>query len=64
MKKLKVADSKSLYRDDETGAIINSDKEGYNKYMAQKVYREDQKVELDNLRSELDELKRLINKIT
>ena len=47
---------KHLFRDENTGAIINNDKAGYAKYMALKEKKSLEKRELDDLRKELDEI--------
>lgn len=52
--------SNTLYRDKSTGAIINFDSAEYNSYMKQKKIRMNEKVELDNLRKDIDEIKSLL----
>ena len=54
---------KHLFRDENTGAIINDDKAGYAKYMALKEKKSLEKRELDDLRKELDEIKSLLTEM-
>ena len=67
MKKLKVEGHNNLFRDSETGAIINNDKSGFSSYMTNKIIKHEestriQNVERDlaNIHSEISELKMLI----
>ena len=67
MKKLKVEGHNNLFRDSETGAIINNDKSGFSSYMTNKIIKHEestriQNVERDlaNIHSEISELKILI----
>ena len=54
---------KHLFRDENTGAIINDDKAGYAKYMALKDKKSSEKEELDRLRNDIDEIKSLLKEI-
>ena len=54
---------KHLFRDENTGAIINNDKAGYAKYMALKDKKSLEKEELDILRKDIDEIKSLLKEI-
>jgi hypothetical protein len=54
---------KNLYRDDKTGAIINCDQQGYVNYVSQKKDREKLKNDVQNLKSELSEIKLLLKEI-
>ena len=49
-----------LYRDTESNAIINTNKSGYESYMAQKEFQQGEKERLDNLESEIGEIKSLL----
>jgi len=67
MKKLKVEGHNNLFRDEETGAIVNNDKSGFSSYMMNKTIKHEestriQNVERDlaNIHSEISELKSLI----
>ena len=67
MKKLKVEGHNNLFRDEETGAIVNNDKSGFSSYMMNKTIKHEestriQNVERDlaNIHSEISELKLLI----
>jgi len=51
---------KDLYRDENSGAIINNNTSEYNSYMKLKKQKQTEKNELDSLRSELNEIKTLL----
>lgn len=53
----------NLYRDPESGAIINYDNNEYNKYMAQVKLKKREKEELSTLKKEVSEIKDMMNKI-
>jgi len=60
---IQVEGHKHLYRDDKSGAIINCDNQGYSNYISQKKEREKLKLEVQNLKSELSEIKLLLKEI-
>jgi hypothetical protein len=60
---IQVEGHKNLYRDDKTGAIINCDQQGYVNYISQKKEREKLKNDVQNLKSELSEIKLLLKEI-
>lgn len=60
---IKVKDHPHLYRDEETGAIINRDNIGYEKRMKKIQSDKLKKEELQNLKDEVEELKSLVKKI-
>ena len=58
MKKVKVKDSNSLYRDEESGAILNCNDTAYNNYLKMKEVSE-----MDKLKDDVDELKDMMKLI-
>lgn len=61
MKKLiKVKDYPHLYRDEDTGAIINYDTLGYNRRIQKIESQKSQKEELDNMKKDIEEIKSLL----
>ena len=61
MKKLvKVKDHPHLYRDEDTGAIINCDDVSYNRYMNKVKRKNSEKEELDNMKKDIEEIKSLL----
>lgn len=54
---------KNLFRNPETGAIINTDDIEYNNYMMHKEQKKRQKYEIDNLKQEIDEIKQLLKEL-
>tara|TARA_B100001113_G_scaffold258339_1_gene213472 strand:+ start:3999 stop:4190 length:192 start_codon:yes stop_codon:yes gene_type:complete len=60
MKRAKVVDHKNLERDLSTTAIVNTDTIAYERYMRDKESRLDTKNELNDLRSEIEQLKSLL----
>ena len=49
-----------LFRDSKSNAIVNTNKSGYDSYMSRKKFQEDEKQRLDNLESEISEIKSLL----
>lgn len=61
MKKLtKVKDHPHLYRDEETGAIVNYDTVGYGQRLKKIETQKTQKEELDNMKKDIEEIKSLL----
>ena len=60
MKRAKVVDHTNLERDLSTTAIVNTDTIAYERYMRDKESRLDTKNELNDLRSEIEQLKSLL----
>ena len=54
---------KNLFRDEKTGAILNTDVAGYSNYMSNKRINSDKQAELDAMRNEIDTLKRILNEL-
>ena len=52
---------KHLYRDENTGAIVNCDTTGYMRYKKMKNKKLNEKSEIDSLKAEIDTLKGLLN---
>tara|TARA_E500000331_G_scaffold352916_1_gene402532 strand:- start:4927 stop:5133 length:207 start_codon:yes stop_codon:yes gene_type:complete len=61
MDKIKVQDSISLYRDVESGAILNCSDSEYDNYLRMKNQKLTEKQELDNLKNEMNEIKSMLN---
>jgi len=57
---IKVKDHPHLYRDEDTGAIINCDTIGYNQRIKKIEKQKKQKEELDNLKKDIREIKSLL----
>jgi hypothetical protein len=57
MNKIKVKDSGSLYRDEESGAILNCSDSEYNSYLKLKEKKMKEVSEMDKLKDDVDELK-------
>jgi len=54
---------KSLFRDEETNAIVNTDTISYENYMNNKLTNSDKKAEMDEVKRELAELKSLLKEL-
>ena len=63
MKKVKVKDSNSLYRDEESGAILNCNDAAYNNYLKMKENKLKEVDEMDKLKNDVDELKDMMKLI-
>ena len=64
MDKLKVEGHSNLYRDVNSGAVINSNQDEYDRYMKAKANIDNMVTEINTLKQELDEIKQLLKQIT
>ena len=62
MKKVEVHDN--LYRDEESNAIINTDRAAYENYINVRRVNSDKRAEMDDMKKELAELKSLLKELT
>lgn len=53
----------NLYRDEKTGAILNYDSQSYNQYINSRNNREVQKIELEEMKKDIEEIKLLLKEI-
>lgn len=53
----------NLYRDEESGAIVNCDTTGYSQYMNAVYHREKEKNEIDNMKKDIEEIKSLLKEM-
>ena len=60
---IKVEGHKNLFRDENSGAIIDTDNRAYASYMASKNRKLDQKAELDEMKKDIDEIKTLLKQL-
>ena len=63
MKKVKVKDSGSLYRDEDSGAILNCSDSEYDNYLKLKQKKLQEANEMDKLKDDVDELKSMMKLI-
>ena len=54
---------KNLFRDEETGAILNMDTAGYSTYMSNKRRNSEKQSELDEMKSEIETLKTMLKEL-
>jgi hypothetical protein len=54
----------NLYRDRNTGSIVNTDKNNYDNYMKVKRMKQNEKNELDRIKSDIEEIKSLLRELT
>ena len=52
---------KSLFRDEETNAIVNTDTVAYENYINNKLTNSNKQAELDAMKSEIETLKAMLN---
>ena len=52
---------KNLYRDENTNAILNSDKIGYDNYIRMRNKNKDKELEMKSMKEEIEELKSMLN---
>tara|TARA_R100000152_G_scaffold1116_1_gene379 strand:+ start:105 stop:305 length:201 start_codon:yes stop_codon:yes gene_type:complete len=55
---------KNLFRDEKSGAIVNTDTFGYSEYKRERVRKMDEKKELDDMKRDIDEIKSLLKELT
>ena len=55
-----VKDHKNLYRDEKSGAIINTDTNGFSRYKKMKRFKDNQKEEIDKIKEDISEIKELL----
>ena len=63
MARIKVKDTNSLYRDEESGAILNCNDAAYNNYLKMKQNKLNEVSEMDKLKDDVDELKDMMKLI-
>ena len=57
---IRVEGHKNLYRDENSGAIINTDSHGYSQYKKSRNIRLTQKEEIDGMKKDIEEIKNLL----
>ncbi len=60
----KVEGHDNLYRDEESNAIINTDRAAYENYINVRRVNSDKRAEMDDMKKELAELKSLLKELT
>lgn len=55
---------KNLFRDENTGAILNCDSNSYNNYIFDKMKNSDRKIEMENMKKEIEELKFMLKELS
>ena len=55
---------KNLFRDENTGAIVNCDNTGFSDYMSQRRRQLDERAELDIMKNDINEIKSLLKELT
>lgn len=60
---IKVEGHSNLFRDEESGAIMNLDSAGYQDYVKKRNAKMREKEEISSLRSEINELKLMLQQI-
>ena len=60
---IRVDGHKNLYRDEKSGAIINTDSHGYSQYKKSRNIKLTQKEEIDGMKKDIEEIKNLLRMI-
>jgi|TARA_B100000900_G_scaffold336736_1_gene298542 hypothetical protein len=60
---IKVKGHQNLYRDENSGAIINTDSMAYNQYVNSLEQRDLQKKEISDIKNDIDEIKSLLRNL-
>ena len=61
---IKVEGHKNLYRDEKTGAIVNCDTIAYEQYEKRKNIKKTEREELDQIKSDIEEIKMMLKQVT
>ena len=61
---IKVEGHKNLFRDENSGAIIDMDNRAYASYMAARNKKSDERAELDKMKEDINEIKQLLKNLT
>ena len=61
---IKVEGYQNLYRDENTGDIVNYDSAGYDQYVNSLTQKNLRKKELDEIKKDIDEIKTLLRELT
>jgi len=60
---IKVEGHSNLYRDEETGAIMNLDCSGYQEYVKKRSLKRKERDEVQSIKSEIEEIKSMLQQI-
>lgn len=60
---IRIEGHQHLYRDEKTGAIVNTDTAGYSQYIRMKNEKQKQRDEIDQLKSDVSEIKDLLREL-
>jgi hypothetical protein len=60
---IRVKGHQNLYRDENSGAIVNCDSVSYNKYLNTVHNKESQRKELDEIKQDINEIKTLLREL-
>tara|TARA_Y100001954_G_C15670318_1_gene532390 strand:- start:90 stop:284 length:195 start_codon:yes stop_codon:yes gene_type:complete len=60
---IRVEGHKNLYRDEKSGAIINTDSHGYSQYKKTRNIKLSQREEIDSMKKDIEEIKFLLREI-
>ena len=58
-----VKDHKNLYRDEKSGAILNTDTDGFKQYKKMKRFKSNQRDEIEGMKQDIEEIKSLLREI-
>ena len=58
-----IKDHKNLYRDEKSGAIINTDTGGFNRDKKMKLLKLTQREEIDKIKEDISEIKDLLKQL-
>ena len=60
---IRVEGHKNLYRDEKSGAIVNTDSHGFSQYKKSKNIKLTQRQEIDKMKDDIEEIKNLLKQI-
>jgi hypothetical protein len=60
---IKVEGHNNLFRDEESGAIMNLDAAGYQEYIKKRNLKNKEREEIKNIKTEIDEIKSMLQQL-
>ena len=60
---IRVEGHSNLFRDEKTGAVVNTDSMAYNQYVKSLEHRDSQKKELNEMKKDIEEIKLLLKNL-
>ena len=63
MKLVRINGQKDLAKDEDTGAVLNTDTDGFKQYKKMKRFKSNQRDEIEKMKQDIEEIKSLLKEI-